>query len=108
MRKLKFEEGKLSLYKISDDENKALIPLDNEVRQKSLTIESYMSQLLIHADIRSDWMKSREQRSEHTSLLVTIADGAIKALQFEKKNLRKKLDCNQMAGSDICSCTDTK
>lgn len=107
-RKLTYQDGKLRLFKILTEEDDRAVPIDNEVRQKSLTVESYLSQLLIHADIRSDWMKTRETHSESTFVDITMADGEIKSLLIEREKIKKKLECNHTATSDNCSCTDIK
>ncbi len=107
-RKLRYENGKLQIYKILEDEEGRSVPIDNEVRQKSLTIDSYMAQLLIHADIRSDWMKFSEKRSGSTFVVVTTSDGEIKSLVIERAALKKKLDCKLTDGVDSCSCSDLK
>ncbi len=107
-KKLKYVDGKLTLYKILNNEQDALVPIANDVRQKSLTIESYISQLLIHADVQYDWMKTQEQRSDRISVLLTVADREIKSLKIDLQSSKKKLDCSRFEGSDICSCTNSK
>ena len=107
-RKLKYQDGKLRLYKILTEDNDRALPIDNEVRQKSLTVESYLTQLLIHADIRSDWMKTRETHSGSTFVDIVVADGEMKSLLIEREKIKKKLECNRLESSDTCSCTDTK
>ncbi len=107
-RKLKYTDGKLRLYRILTEDEDRLVPLDNEVRQKSLTVESYLTQLLIHADIRSDWMKTRETRSGSTFVDITVADGEVRSLTVEREKIQKKLECSRNELSDICSCLNLK
>lgn len=105
-RKLKYENGKLQLFKILEDEDDRLVPVNNEVRQKSLTTEAYLTQLLLLADIRSDWMRTSEKRLGSTQVVITTMDGDIKTLQVEKNLLKKKLDCNRNEGIESCLCAD--
>lgn len=107
-RKLKYEDGKVQLYKILEDEDDRMVPIDNDLRQKSLTVEAYMTQLLIHADVRSDWMKSSEKRAGGTSVLISTVDGEMKNLVIEREKMKKKLDCNRSEGVESCSCIDLK
>ena len=107
-RKLRLENGKVQLFKILEEEDDRAVLIDNELRQKNLTTESFLAQLLIHADIRSDWMKVAEKRSGSTSVAMTTMDGEIKSLQIERAKIKKKLDCNRTDGIDSCSCVDLK
>lgn len=105
-RKLKYENGKVQLFKVSDDEDERLIPVNNEVRQRSLTTEAYLTQLLLRADIRSDWMKMSEKRSGSTRVSVTTVDGEIKSLQIERAGLKKRLECTRSEDVEGCTCSD--
>lgn len=105
-RKLRYENGKLQLFKFSKDEDEVSIPLNNEVRQRSLTTEAYLTQLLLHADIRSDWMKSSEKRAGATHVILTTSDGEIKSLQIDRNELKKTLECARTDGVESCSCVD--
>lgn len=107
-RKLKYEDGKIRLFRVVTTEDDRLEPVDNEVRQKSLTVESYLTQLLIHADIRYDWMKSRETRSGSTFVDITTVDSEFKSLVVEREKSKKKLECNRSDSSDICTCSEMK
>jgi hypothetical protein len=107
-RKLKYEDGKLQIYKILDDQDDQLSPIDNDVRQKSLTVEAYLSQLLLQADIRSDYMKIKETRISSTTVYVARQDDEIKTLVIENEKLQKKLDCSRSDNSVVCSCSDIK
>ncbi len=107
-RKLRLENGKVQLFKILEEEDDRAVLIDNELRQKNLTTESFLAQLLIHADIRSDWMKLGEKRSGSTSVVMTTLDGEIKSLQIERAKIKKKLDCNRTDAIDSCSCSDLK
>jgi len=105
-RKLKFENGKVQLFKILEEEDDQLVAINNEVRQRSLTTESYLAQLLLHADIRSDWMKMSEKRSGSTEVVVTTLDGQMKSLLIEKTQAKKKLECLVTDRAESCSCVD--
>lgn len=105
-RKLKFEDGNLQLFKILEEEDDRVVLLNNEVRQRSLTTEAYLAQLLIQADIRSDWMKMSEKRSDSTRVELTTFNGDIKALQIERTQLKKKLECGLTGKIESCTCHD--
>lgn len=105
-RKLKYENGKVQIFKILEEEDDQLVPINNEVRQRSLTTESYLTQLLLHADIRSDWMKLSEKRSGSTEVVVTTLDGQMKSLLIEKTQAKKKLECLLTDRAESCSCVD--
>lgn len=103
-RKLKFENGQVQIFKILEDEEGRLVQLNNEVRQRSLTTEAYLTQLLIHADIRSDWMQISEKRVGSMLVVVTTSNGEIKSLRIEKDSSKKKLDCARIEGVESCNC----
>jgi hypothetical protein len=109
-KRLKYADGKLKLFTVLDDET--LKPSDNDLRQKDRTIEESISQLLIHANIQSDWMKTSETRAGHRLLTIVRTNGEIKSLQFEKISQKKQLFCNRETGKNesqgICSCRDPK
>lgn len=105
-RKLKFENGKVKLFKVLEDEDDQLVPINNEVRQSSLTAESYLAQLLLNADIRSDWMQMSEKRSGSTEVVLTSVDGEMKSLIIERIKLKKKLECLLTERAPSCSCSN--
>jgi hypothetical protein len=105
-RKLKFENGKVHLFKVLEDEDDQLMPINNEVRQRSLTTESYLAQLLLNADIRSDWTQMSEKRSGSTGVVLTSIDGEMKTLIVERTQLKKKLECLLTERAPSCSCSD--
>lgn len=107
-KKLKYQNGQLSMYKILDEEDQQLVPIANDVRQKSATTESYLNQLLIRADIRSDWMQSKEFRSGSWVVVVTKEDQILTGLKIESFDLKNKLECSQKTGADVCSCLPVK
>ena len=102
MQKLKLENGKIALYKVLPDET--ILLEDNDARQKGLTEESAMNQLLASADVQSDWYKIKETRSELTTLIYYRQDGQLKTLSFEKSGEKAKLECSSIETSDICLC----
>lgn len=105
-KKLKLKDGKVLLFLVSEDQT--LTPLNNEVRQKSLTIESYLNQLLIHADIKTDWMKTKEVRSGQSVVVISKDESSIKSLIFQKLDDSKTLDCSREQSVDICTCRSSK
>lgn len=107
-KKLKYENGQLNLYKISDEDNFQLIPLFNDTRQKSLTTESYLNQLLVKAEIKSDWMRTRELRAKSIQVLLTRMDQELTRLEVNLLGVGKKLICTKKSSSDVCSCLATK
>jgi len=107
-KKLKYQNGQLTLYKILDEDDQRLVPIANDVRQKSATTESYLNQLLIRADIQSDWMQSKEFRSGSWVVIVTKEDQVLTGLKIESFDLKNKLECSQKTGADVCSCLPVK
>lgn len=107
-KKLKYENGQLNLYKISDEDNFQLTPLVNDTRQKSLTTESYLNQLLVKAEIKSDWMRTRELRAKSIQVLLTRMDQELTRLEVNLLGVGKKLICTKKSSSDVCSCLATK
>lgn len=105
-KKLKLRDGKVLLFLVKEDET--LTPLNNDVRQKSLTIESYINQLLIHADIKTDWMKTKEVRSGHSVVVISKDETSFKSLSFQKLDDSKILDCSREQAIDICVCRASK
>lgn len=101
-KKLKFEKGQISLYKVMDDDSVKLI--NNDVRQKGLTDDSSINQLLLRSEIRSDWVKVKEVRSEQTLLYFGRESGQFKSITFEKVGEKFKLECSNKESSDICIC----
>ena len=102
MKKLKFEKGKILLYRLLDD--KTLKLLNNDARQKGLTEESSVNQILVGADVRSDWLKIKEARLAQTQLEYSRLQGKITALTFKKTGEKVKLECSHINLSDICLC----
>lgn len=105
-KKLKLKDGKVLLFVVAEDGT--LTPINNDVRQKSLTIESYINQLLIHANIQSDWMKTKEVRSEQSIVVISKDENAFKSLTFQKLGDSKTLDCSREGKIDICTCRNSK
>lgn len=105
-RKLKFENGKVKLFKVLEEEEDQLVPINNEVRQRSLTSESYLAQLLLNADIRSDWMQLTEKRSGSTGVITTSFNNEMRSLIIERTQLKKKLECLLTERAPSCSCTN--
>lgn len=102
MRKLKFEKGVVSIFKVQDDDTLKLI--NNDMRQKGLTDESALNQILLRADIRTDWLKVKEVRSQETLLYFGREQSQVKTLSFEKLGQKMKLECLNKESSDICIC----
>lgn len=102
LKKLKLTKGKIALYKILSDKTIQLI--DDDARQKGLTEDSAMNQLLVHADIQSDWLKVKETRAEHTTLYYSRQQGLLVSLTFEIEHEKLKLECLNINLSDICLC----
>lgn len=101
-KKLKFDKGKILLYKMLDDKTVKL--LNNDARQKGLTEESSVNQLLVGADVRSDWLKIKETRLAQTQLEYSRLQGKITSITFKKAGEKMKLECSHINLSDICLC----
>lgn len=102
LRKLKFEKGKIAIFEVLEDDTLKLI--NNDARQKGLTDESSINQLLQRAQIQQDWLKVKEIRSEQTLLQFGKESNQIKSLTFEKLDGKLKLECANKESSDICLC----
>ncbi|MBC7740734.1 MAG: hypothetical protein H7061_00955 [Bdellovibrionaceae bacterium] len=109
-RKLKYAEKKLALYRVED--NELLVPINTDLRQKDRLIDTTISQLLIHATMISDYMKTKEVRAGQRFVTVTKADGEITALDISKLGQKKQLFCtrkiDEKGAHDICSCREPK
>jgi len=102
LKKLKLEKGMISTYYVMDDDTLKLV--NNDARQKGLTDESAVNQLLLRADIREDWLKVKEVRSGQTLLQLGKDGSAIKSLTIQKVGAPWKLECQNKESSDICLC----
>ena len=102
LKKLKLQNGKIALYKVNADQTVEL--LNNDARQKGLTEDSSMNQLLVRADIQSDWSQVKEIRANLTTLILGRQQGQLKSLSFEKAQEKFKLECSNIELSDICLC----
>ncbi len=102
LKKLKLQDGKIAIYKVLND--KTVVLLNNDARQNGLTDDSSMNQLLVRADIISDWLRVKETRSDQTTLIYNRVEGQLKSFSFEKAQQKSKLECSQIELSDICLC----
>ncbi|MFZ3231013.1 MAG: hypothetical protein WA160_12465 [Pseudobdellovibrio sp.] len=102
LKKLKLENGLISLYKVSDDDTVKL--LINDARQRGLTDDSSINQLLQRAEVKSDWVKVKEVRSQQTLLHFSRESGQFKSIVFEKIGTKLKIECVNKETSDICLC----
>ncbi len=102
MKKLKFDKGKILLYKLLEDKSLKLI--NNDARQKGLTEESSVNQLLVAADVRSDWVKIKEVRSSFALLEYSRQQGKITTITFKTITENSRLQCLHRDLSDICLC----
>lgn len=100
--KLKVEKGLVSIYKVTDDDTLKL--LNNDARQRGLTDESSINQLLMRADVREDFLKVKEVRSGQTLLQFGKERDQYKSISFEKVGAAWKLECTNKESSDICIC----
>ena len=78
--------------------------MNNDVRQKGLTEESSINDLLVGADIQEDWLKAREIRSGQSVLQYSRQHGKMTALSFKKIGAKETLECSLIKLSDICLC----
>ena len=101
-RKLKVIQGKISIYRVLP--NKTIELINNDARQKGLTEDSAVNQLLLRADIKSDWLNVRETRSGLATLDYRRQEGQIKSLVFQIAKDKVRLECSNIDLSDICSC----
>jgi hypothetical protein len=113
LKKLKYEAGQIQIFKVDEDENSTLLSNEKigqktegyELRQKSLTPEARISQLLFRADIRSDFIKVKEARVKQLELNIVWSDSRIKSLTVLFGTEKKTLTCNQIETADICNCS---
>lgn len=113
-RKLKFENSQLGLYSVDPEgavrllstENFLQTPATDQPRQKRLSPEARMDQLLFRASIKSDYRKTKEQRLQGLVLNVSWSGKNLKNLQVEFSESKKVLSCSQSGSTDICICKD--
>lgn len=101
-QRLKYEKGKIQLFRVLPDQTVQL--LNNDARQMGLTDESSFNQLLIGADVKSDWLTVKQMRLSQTLLTYTKQQGKFTAISFEKIGKSPRLDCTAKEFSDICLC----
>ncbi|MEQ1723908.1 MAG: hypothetical protein ABL930_12090 [Pseudobdellovibrio sp.] len=112
LKKLKYEAGQIQIFRVDEDDNSNLISSEKigqktdgyELRQKSLSPEARINQLLFRADIRSDFIKIKEVRVKQLDLNIIWSDSRIKSLTALFGAGKKTLTCNQLEAVDICSC----
>lgn len=116
-KKLKYENKLIQIFKILDaDESLLLVSSEKFIekkdsyvtRHKIHNVDARIDQLLIQAEIRSDYRKIRETRSKQVILNMTWSNGEIKLLRAEfggEKDKKKVLSCTQQELADICSCS---
>jgi hypothetical protein len=102
MRKLKLEKGIISIYKVTDEDTLKL--LNNDARQKGLTDDSSINQLLQNADIRGDWVNVKEVRSDQTLVYFGRERDQFKSITWQQLGHTSKLECTNKESSDICFC----
>lgn len=115
LKKLRFENGVIQVFAVDDEENLTQLSSEkvgdeaqaaiNILRHRPLSAEARIQQLLIRADIRSDFSKVKEVRASKVSLTISWADEQIKSLQVEFGESKKSLNCTQKETADICSCS---
>ena len=111
MRKLRFEEGVVRIFKIADDQSLQKImteelgynPSGTGLRYRSKTPEARMNELLAKAEIKSDFVKTTEYRSKQVLLNIIWTDNEIKAISADLPG-GKKLECQRKQAADICDC----
>jgi len=113
-RKLKFENSQLGLYSVDPEGAVRLLstesflqtPGSDQLRQKRLSPEARIDQLLFRASIKSDYRKMKEQRLQGLVLNVSWSGRILKNLQVEFPESKKILSCSQSGSTDICICKD--
>lgn len=117
-RKLKYENRLLSLYSVNDEGAVSLVstenfsqrpelsPLPDKLRQKRLSPEARIDQLLFRANIKSDYKKIREQRLQRLVLNMSWSGEVLKNMTVEFVGEKKTLNCTQVGSADICICKD--
>lgn len=114
LKKLKYENGSINVYEVDEeDDSLKLISTEkvgeddktNELRHKPLSAEARIRQLLIRADIRSDFTRVRERRSGGLILNISWSDQQIRSLKIDFSESKKSLNCTQKESADICTCT---
>lgn len=111
-RKLKYEDGKATVYKVDSDEKLTLIsteqlgkdPKSSGMRYKIVGREAILNQYLSQAKIVSDFMKTTEYRSKQVILNLAWSDSQIKSLGVQFEGETKKLECIRKDTADICDC----
>lgn len=114
LKKLRFENGAVQVFAVDDDENLTLLSSEkvgpeaqagiNILRHRPLSAEARIQQLLIRADIRSDFSKVKEVRAGKVVMTISWSKEQIKSLLIEFGDTKKSLNCTQKENTDICSC----
>jgi hypothetical protein len=104
-KKIKITNDVLELFKIGENERHTQINID--ARQKSLTLQSQISQLTLNAKIDSDWKKSLEFRENSLKIEIVRVDDKITQLKVVSDKNLKTLDCQIVNASEVCLCNKT-
>ena len=111
VRKLRYEDGVVKIFKVSEDESlKKLsteelgyLPSGGGARYKSKTPEARLNELLAKAEIKNDFTKTVEYRSKQVLLNIIWSDNQIKSISADLPG-GKKLECLRKQAADICEC----
>lgn len=113
LKKLKYENDSITVYDVDEEDGGLkLISTEkvgeenktNELRHKPLSAEARIRQLLIRADIRTDFTRVRERRSGGLVVNISWADQQIRSLKVDFSESKKSLNCTQKESVDICTC----
>ncbi len=101
-RKIKVTNDVLELFKIGDEERHSIINVDT--RQKTKTLQSQISQLVLNAKIEKDWQKTLEIHENGLKIEAVRVDSKITQLKISSDKNLKTLDCQVVNASEICIC----
>ncbi|MEK6628987.1 MAG: hypothetical protein AABY53_10205 [Bdellovibrionota bacterium] len=113
LKKLKFADGVIQIFKVLDEDDSISLlssekfgdkKEDYQVRHKIRSSEGRINQLLVRADIQSDFQKIKETRAKDMLLNIVWADKEIQSLNIEFLAEKKALSCIQKELIDICNC----
>ena len=112
LKKLKYENDTLQIFEVLDDhvlkpivnEQWSVVLKNNAPNHKKMNLDSYLEQQLFQAEIKSDYQKIKETRSQQVVLNMIWSDKQIKSMQLEFVGQNKSLHCTKKELADICSC----
>lgn len=111
-KKLRLEDGVVQVFNVAENDEVKLVETEdlnkaavsNGMRYKVNSAEARLNQLLNRANIKSDYVKTTEYRSQEVVLQLVWDNGKIKSMSVEFGVEKPKLECLKKSAADICDC----